>query len=155
MHHLLAHCFVQARNGILWPRTRYGEVVRVPCRQAGEMFRLGPEIRRPCLDSGYWGEVDMTSCTVADRVEPFLFMWVLALTEETSISPDTKEQLESEVSLVDFLLSCFILFVKHQCWSWALALGIDSLPYIVAYQTYSTILFCHLGIVFVCSYWNV
>lgn len=90
-------CPVHASTNILWPQTELGKIARVPCQNAGKHFRLGPQAQRTCLESGHWGEVDMTACTLADGVKPFLLVWALVLTGE--ITTQTQEMLMNNVSV--------------------------------------------------------
>ena len=83
----------------MWPQTELGKIANMPCRKAGNQFLIGPKAQRPCLESGHWGEVEMTACTVADGVKPFLLAWALTLTDGTEIAARTQDMLKNKVSI--------------------------------------------------------
>ena len=49
-------------------------MAEVPCSMAGSMFRRETRVVRRCLDTGRWGEPDLTTCTLQASTEPFLLI---------------------------------------------------------------------------------
>ena len=73
---------MEVSSGIQWPFTLEGNTASRPCRDAGPMFRVGPQASRLCNGRGEWENADLTTCTLGEIEQPFLLAWFVIETEE-------------------------------------------------------------------------
>ena len=92
---------MEVNRGIQWQWTLEGNTVSRPCREAGSMFRAGPQASRRCNDQGEWEEADLTSCTLTEIEEPFLLLWFVIEADE--ITDDMKQGFIDSVSVYNIL----------------------------------------------------
>ena len=76
-------------GGIIWNKHRVNEVARVRCSNFYYSFRPGVYITRMCTNSGEWGNVDYSNCTM--RLEALPLMMVEVKDLDSSINTTSVE----------------------------------------------------------------
>ena len=95
-----AYCPEEVGEGVLWPRTEGTTEVSIACNVAGSLFRQGTFITRTCTETGVWGSIDLSTCTLVSDASPFILLSFILETDEESTTVDEgieSSQLEAEV----------------------------------------------------------
>ena len=71
-------------GGILWNKHRVNETARVRCSNFYSSFRPAVYITRMCTNSGEWGNVDYSSCTMRPEALPLIMVEVKDLNSSVS-----------------------------------------------------------------------
>ena len=70
------------------------------CSAAGSLFRQGTFITRSCSETGVWGNVDLSTCTLVSSSPPFILVSFILETDGESPNVDDIDRSQLEAAVI-------------------------------------------------------